>query len=57
MFSRSRAAAALFALCAQPLTADMKSKTRMTMGAGQGNAPSFESARYVKGARERSEAR
>src|SRR5689334_1240372 len=37
-------------------SADMKSKKKMTMGTGQqGAARAFESASYVKGARERSE--
>jgi hypothetical protein len=55
MFTRCLVAAALISLSVQPLAADMKSKTRMTMGPGQGSAPSFESASYIKGARQRQE--
>ena len=50
----------LFVACtlAVPASADMKSKNKMTMGTGQpgqGGAPTFENAKYLKGARERAE--
>jgi hypothetical protein len=52
-----RPAVVLFVACSlvTPATADMKSKKKLTMGTGQAGTPSFESASYIKGARERSE--
>jgi hypothetical protein len=56
MFIRSVFVLSLACSLVIPASADMKSKKKMTMGAGQqGAAPAFESASYVKGARERSE--
>lgn len=54
MFTRRLVLVVACAL-AIPAAADMKSKNKMTMGAGQQGAPSFESASFIKGARQRQE--